>query len=135
MAVTRLVVIVVGVPLVPTKLTVATLSIAVPAGVTVCARAGREKDAANRRARTPARRAIHAPIDTPRAGRLFAVPPALCITVCEDELSIDQLLIVTRNVTVAVAAVRSDAACTDRNMRCRRPAMKLRVRQSRPRSA
>ena len=43
MAVTRLVVIVVGVPPVPTKLTVATLSIAVPAGVTVCARAGREK--------------------------------------------------------------------------------------------
>ena len=39
---TRLVVIVVGVPPAPTKVTVATLSIAVPAGVTVCARAGRD---------------------------------------------------------------------------------------------
>jgi len=37
---TRLVVTVVGVPPALTKETVATLSIAVPAGVTVCARAG-----------------------------------------------------------------------------------------------
>src|ERR1044071_2148233 len=97
---TWLVVIVVGVPPGPTKVTVAALSIAVPAGVTVCARAGREKH--SRPASTmPARRAKHTPIDTPKAGRLFTVPPALCITVCDEAMSIDQL-IVTRNFTVAV---------------------------------
>src|SRR6185436_7584926 len=97
---TWLVVMVVGVPPVPTKVTVAALSIAVPAGVTVCAAAGREKH--SRPASTkPARRAIHTPIDTPKAERLFAAPPAGCITVCADGSSIDQL-IVTRNLTVAV---------------------------------
>src|ERR1043165_8875515 len=66
---TGLVVIVVGVPPAPTKVTVAVLSIAVPAGVTVCARAGRATH--SRPASTkPARRAIHTPIDTPKAGRL-----------------------------------------------------------------
>ena len=101
MAVTRFEVIVVGVPPAPMKFTVAALSIAVPAGVTVCARAGREST--SRPASTmPARRAIHAPIDTPRAEQLFAAPPALCITVCDEGLSIDQLLIVTVNRTVAV---------------------------------
>ena len=55
MAVTRLVVTVVGVPPAPTKSTVATLSIAVPAGVTVCARAG--SDISNRPASATARKA------------------------------------------------------------------------------
>src|SRR6185295_1690675 len=97
---TRLVVIVVGVPPAPTNVTVAALSIAVPAGVTVCARAGRATH--SRPASTkPARRANHTPIDTPKAGWLFTTPPALCITVCDDGWSIDQL-IVTRNLTVAV---------------------------------
>src|SRR4051812_45992772 len=83
MAETRLVVMVVGVPPMPTKVTVAALSIAVPAGVTVCAGAGRATH--SRPASTkPARRAIQAPIDTPRAERLFAAPPAGCITVCVD---------------------------------------------------
>src|SRR5262245_13335695 len=82
MAETRLVVIVVGVPAVPTKVTVAALSIAVPAGVTVCARAGRTTHSRPASSK-PARRANHAPIDTPKAERLFAAPPAGCITVCE----------------------------------------------------
>src|SRR3954468_15263328 len=91
MADTRLVVIVVGVPPTPTKVTVAALSIAVPAGVTDCAGAGRathSKPASTK----PARRAIHAPIDTPRAERLSAAPPVGCITVCDDGSSIDQLI-------------------------------------------
>src|SRR6185295_12498810 len=100
MAETRLVVIVVGVPPAPTNVTVAALSIAVPAGVTVCARAGRTTHS-RPASTTPARRAKHTPIDTPKAGRLCTVPPALCITVCEETLSIDQS-IVTRNLTVAV---------------------------------
>src|SRR5687767_12498616 len=117
MADTRLVVTVVGVPPGPTYSTVATLSIEVPAGVTVCARAG--SDISNRPASAqPARRAIHAPIDTPRAGRLFAAPPALCITVCEDLLCIDQLLIVTVNRTVAVPlfAATEPASTTTRGV-------------------
>ena len=98
------------------EIDVATLWIAVPAGVTVCARAGRDDSNSKPASATPARRAIHAPIDTPRAGRLFTVPPALCVTAANDGLCIDQLLIVTRNVTVAVPPFAAHVAGTDHHV-------------------
>ena len=87
-ALTWLLVIVIGAPPAPRYETVAELRIVVPTGVGVATCASAAPCATRSRRTADALAANRRPIDAPKAGRLFTVPPASCVGTCRDRLCI-----------------------------------------------